>query len=292
MARSVRMRSRPRSDYNEKALTIVLDALSAMGLLSKREGRYRCEPNVATHLSATSEQSTQPLIRHMATLWCRWSQLTDIVRGDVEPGTAMRSAEDTQAFIRAMDVVSRTQADSIAAAIEPGSARSLLDVGGGPGTYTAALLKSNPAMKATLFDKPDVIEIARERLTAAGFLDRVTLVPGDFYVDELPAGHDLALVSAIIHQNSPEQNLDLCGKVFRALVSGGRIIIRDHVMAPDRTAPRRGAVFAVNMLCCTAGGNCYTFDEIRDGLTQVGFTSIRLIESGDNMDALVEAVRP
>jgi len=146
-------------------------------------------------------------------------------------------------------------------------------------------------MKATLFDRPEVIEIAQPFLKSLGLLHRVTLVAGDFYQDEFPKGHDLAFVSAIIHQNSPEQNLNLFLKAFRSLDSGGRVIIRDHVMDPDRTRPVEGAIFAVNMLVATTGGNTYTFDEIRAGLTQAGFVNIRLLQPGEHMDALVEATK-
>src|SRR5512139_2759921 len=110
-------------------------------------------------------------------------------------------------------------------------------------------------MKVTLFDKPEVVEMTSERISKAGVLNRVTLVPGDFYQDEFPHGHDLAFVSAIIHQNSMEQNLGLFNKVFRSLNRRGRIIIRDHVMDPDRVHPKDGAIFAVNMLLGTSGGN-------------------------------------
>jgi predicted O-methyltransferase YrrM len=147
-------------------------------------------------------------------------------------------------------------------------------------------------MKATLFDKPEVIEIARQRLGKAGVLDRVTLVPGDFYRDPLPAGHDLAFISAIIHQNSPEQNVSLFRNVFQALNRGGRVVIRDHVMEPDRTRPKEGALFAVNMLVSTAAGRTYTYDEIKACLEQAGFIEIRLLQKGERMDALVEAFKP
>jgi hypothetical protein len=147
-------------------------------------------------------------------------------------------------------------------------------------------------MKATLFDLPDVIKMARERLTDEGLLDRVSLVPGSFYDDELPQGHDLALISAIIHSNSLEENLDLYRKAFRSLNPGGRILIRDHVMSPDRVHPRDGAVFAINMLVGTSGGGCYTYEEIETGLKLAGFVNIRLIRQGERMDAVVEGYKP
>jgi hypothetical protein len=123
-------------------------------------------------------------------------------------------------------------------------------------------------------------------------LDRVTLVPGDFYRDEFPRGHDLAFVSAIIHQNSLDQNVNLYRKIFRSLNWRGRIVIRDHVMDPNRIYPRDGAIFAVNMLLGTSGGGTYTYEEIKTGLSQAGFAGMRLIRKGDHMDALVEAFKP
>jgi ubiquinone/menaquinone biosynthesis C-methylase UbiE len=275
-----------------RGLTILLDALAGMELLSKHDGRYRCEPRLARYLSADAPESVLPMLRHTAVSWRKWSQLTEIVRGDAPPLTGKRPPGDLRAFIEAMDVVSGPLAGAIVAAVKPGSARKLLDVGGGPGTYTAAFLRAVPALAATFFDQPDVIEIARERLARAGLLARVTFVGGDFYVDELPAGHDLALLSAIIHQNSPAQNVDLFRKVWRALVPGGRIVVRDHVLKPGRTRPRAGAVFAINMLVSTEGGNCYTFDEIRTALSEAGFEHIRLIQESEQMTGLVEAFKP
>ena len=80
-------------------------------------------------------------------------------------------------------------------------------------------------------------------------------------------------------------------KVFGALDPGGRIVIRDYVMEPDRTEPASGTVFAINMLVNTEGGNSYTFEEIRDGLTAAGFERVRLIQKKE-MSSIVEAYKP
>jgi SAM-dependent methyltransferase len=278
-----------------RGLTILLDALSAMGLLEKREEGYRCPPSVSRFLSADAPDSVLPVVLHMAGLWKRWSSLTSIVRGTPisHQGTAsLRGPDELRAFIGAMDVIAKPLAPRIIADVHPGPSRHLLDVGGASGTYTIAFLQATPGMKATLFDKPEVIEIARERLRNAGVLDRVTLVPGDFYRDQLPSGHDLAFISAIIHQNSPDQNVGLFRNVFRSLDRGGRVVIRDHVMEDDRTRPKEGALFAVNMLVSTAGGRTYTYDEIRGCLEEAGFIKVRLLQKGEHMDALVEAFKP
>lgn len=279
-----------------RAVTILLDALGAMGILHKRRGQYRCPRRLFRLLGSDSADSVRPMLLHSAGLWQRWSELTGLVRGEPaarERALAPGDADRRRAFIEAMHVVAREQAPEVARVVRPAGARWLLDVGGGPGTYTVAFLRAVRGLRATLFDLPPVIEIAREHLRAAGLLERVQLVPGDFYADELPGGHDLVLLSAIIHQNSPQQNLDLFRKVWRALQPGGRLIIRDHIVRPDRTAPRAAAIFAVNMLCGTAGGNVYTFDEIRVGLRAAGFVRARLLQKSDHrMNGLIEAFRP
>ena len=279
-----------------RGLTILLDALGAMTLIVKQpDNVYRLVPDVAAALSDRSPRSVLPMIHHANHLWRSWSGLTSRITGS-EPGALSSSDAETEArmraFIGAMHVVGAPLAQKIVAAVNPGSAKNLIDIGGASGTYTIAFLKAAPDMKATLFDRPSVIPIARDRVAEAGMTGRVRFAEGDFYRDELPGGHDLALLSAIIHQNSPAQNIELFQKVLRALAYGGRIVIRDHVMEPNRIEPKDGAIFAVNMLVNTQGGSTFTFDEIKSWLTEAGFAGVRLIQTGEHMDGLVEASKP
>jgi predicted O-methyltransferase YrrM len=280
-----------RINADPHALSMLLDALAAMDLLIKQNKSYLCEGDAARFLS-DGPGSVLPMVRHMASLWARWSCLTDIVRGNnAEEFQFTRNDEDLRAFIGAMHVVAAPMASRIVQSLDVSECRALLDVGGGSGSYTIALLRAVPGMRATLFDLPEVIEMARERLGEEGLLDRVSLISGNFHEQEFPSGHDLAMISAIIHSNSPEQNQDLYNKVFRSLKSGGRILIRDYVMEPDRTYPRDGAIFAINMLVGTSGGGTYTFKEIETGLLYAGFTKIKLLSQGEHMDAIVEGIK-
>ena len=86
--------------------------------------------------------------------------------------------------------------------------------------------------------------------------------------------------------------MDLYRKCFDALVPGGCILIRDHVLSADRTQPASGALFALNMLACTNGGNCYTLADITETLERAGFARVALLQDGDRMDGLVEAFKP
>ena len=117
----------------------------------------------------------------------------------------------------------------------------------------------------------------------------MTLVAGDFYLDQLPAGADFAWVSAICHQHSRRHNRELFTKVFRALAPGGRIGIRDMVMEPDHVAPREGALFAINMLVNTDSGSTFTLAEYAEDLEGAGFTAPQLAVKHEAMNAVVVA---
>ena len=62
-------------------------------------------------------------------------------------------------------------------------------------------------------------------------------------------------------------------------------------MDPTRTFPAARAIFAVNMLAATSGGNTYTFEEVKEDLESAGFKDVHMIREGQNMDQLVSAVK-
>ena len=278
---------------DRRAMGILLDALCALGYLVKDDLSYQTESSVAPLLVADSAESMLPMVRHMGTMWKTWSKLTDIVLGKDKAGGGGPGAlhkDHIKAFIGAMHTAASKMAPAVVATVNPEGITNMIDIGGGSGSYALAFLRASNKIRATLFDLPEVIDMAKERIESEGMIDRVTLIPGDFYHDPLPAGYDLAFLSAIIHQNDHEQNKALYGKIFQSLKPGGRIVVRDHVMSPDRTKPLDGALFAVNMLVGTSGGTTYTFDEIADGLTAAGFSSIRQLQA-NGMFSLVEGLK-
>ena len=282
-------------DANLRGLTILLDCLAATGLLVKTGVKYAPAPGTEGALTAGSPESMRAMARHMAVCMRHWSQLAQVVktgrRADREPGI-LGGPGELEAFIEAMDDVSRHAAPPLVKALGNLGFTRLLDVGAGPGTWTIEFLKNAPAARAIVFDLPDVIPIARQHLASAGLADRCEFVGGDFDADAaLPAGADLAWVSAIIHMNSPEENRSLYAKVHKALVPGGRILIRDIVMDPSRTRPASGALFAVNMLANTPGGNSYTFEEIAGDLIASGFAKPSLLHDDPGMSCVVWATR-
>lgn len=280
---------------NERGITLLLNAVVSLGLLEKNEGKYHCPDEIASFLSKESKTSIMPMMKLFLGGWKRWSDLTSIVRSgktDIKGPSFDIDENEQKAFIFGMHTIALKMAPEIVTAIKLGNAKKLLDLGGGSGSYTQAFLESSTDISATIFDLPEVIRMAKKRLATTGLTDRIRFVAGNFYQDELPTGHDLALLSAIIHQNSPEQNLELYRKIFQVLQPQGRLIIRDHIMNSDHTKPISGAFFAVNMLVGTRGGQNYSYAEIESALESVGFIDIRLIQPDEKMNGLVEAIKP
>lgn len=283
-----------RLGVDRRGAAILLDALVALKVLDKRDGRYSNDPCVSRLLVDGQPGNVLAMVRHHGNCMRRWTQLAAVVRdgrpADRQPSIRGEEA-DQAAFIIAMDNICAPIAGALIAELPPLEFDHVLDVGGGSGTWTLAFLRARPAVQATLFDLPHVIPLADQRINAAGLRDRVRLVAGDFLADPLPDGADLAWVSAIVHQNSREQNRRLFTAVAAALPPGGRILIRDILMDESRTAPPSGALFAVNMLVATEGGTSYTFDELREDLEATGFADAAILRRDEWMNSILHATK-
>ena len=277
-----------------RAMTVLADALAAMELLDKSGRAYSLAPGVADTLTKTSAGSVLSLAQHGANCLRRWAQLARVARTGkpARRGPSIRGPRgDLESFINAMNDINQAIAAPLVAELGPPRFRHLLDVGGGSGTWTIALLRAAPGARATIVDLPEVIPLARKRIGEAGLSDRVTLVGGDFTRCTFPAGADLAWVSAIVHQNSRRENRALFRKTYAALAGGGRILIRDIVMDESRTRPASGAMFAVNMLVATPRGGTFTLGELSEDLAEAGFADPALLKAGQGMDSVVGAVK-
>ena len=275
-----------------RATAILLDALVALKFLSKQGEEYSVPEDVAGLLAGQSADNILPMVRHLANCLRRWAELPKVTQTGkcAETASGVCGADaDREDFIGAMNTISRPVAAGVIEMLRPFNFHQVLDVGGGPGTWTIAFLRAVPGAVATLFDLPEVIPMAGKQFAEAGLSDRVTFVGGDYNTDALPEGVDLAWLGAICHQNSRQQNQDLLTRVHTALSDDGAIVIRDVIMDPSRTSPASGALFAVNMLVATEAGGTYTFDEYREDLCAAGFGEVTLIHRDEFMNSLVRA---
>jgi len=280
-----------RMGTDERATEALLNVMVAIGAAVKRDGVFHATPEAARFLAGDSPESVRTAMMHTVNMWDRWSTLTDAVRAGTSVFERKRTPEQTEAFIAAMDRGGAARAGMVAAALDLAGKTRVLDVGGGSGAYSIAFARANPSLRCVVFDLEPVTKIAARHVAAAGLEGRVTTQVGDMQTDDLGTGYDLVLLSSILHMLSPEVSIGLLQKCHAALVPGGEVVIQDFILNDDKTAPRHGALFALNMLVATKAGNAYSGAEYRDWLERAGFADTRTIALSDLPTGLVVGVK-
>jgi cyclopropane fatty-acyl-phospholipid synthase-like methyltransferase len=126
-----------------------------------------------------------------------------------------------------------------------------------------------------VLDLPAVLPLAEQHIAKSGLSDRVKTRAGDLRHDEFGRDYDLVFVSAICHMLGPPEIQDLFRRCCAALVFGGRIVVQDFILEPDKTGPRQAALFALNWLVVTKNGDNYSKDEYAGWLGNAGFRDVR-----------------
>jgi 3-hydroxy-5-methyl-1-naphthoate 3-O-methyltransferase len=241
---------------------------------------YENSPVAARYLAAGGPDDARAALRHNLSLWTTWSALTEAVRrGHVALRAEMRERGDewTVPFIAAMHRGATARAPQVVAAVDAASVNRMLDVGGGSGAYAIAFAEANPKLTAVVLDLPTVLPITEGHIAEAGLPGRVTTHAGDLRSDDLGSGYDLVFLSSICHMLGPEGNRDLLARAAKALAPGGRVVIQDFILEPDRTKPRQAVLFAINMLVGTEAGGTYTEAEYAAWLKAAGLDGVRRV---------------
>ena len=266
---------------NRRATAILANAMAALELLDKRANRYSLTEASRRYLVRTSPEYLGGLILFDEAIFQTWAHLEQTIRGGVpaRPTDMFQSRpEETERFIRAMDSLTRARGDPVYVAdrLDLSRVTRLGDIGGGPGTYSVAMLRRWPHLRAAIYDLPATLEVARrilrEREPAA--LERIDLVRFDYLYDEIPARCDALFMSNIIHSEDESDVAQIFRKCFRGLESGGLLIVKDHIMNADLTEPRAGAIFALYLLLTTRGRD-YSYDEVSRWMRAAGFVDVR-----------------
>ncbi len=262
---------------DERATEILLNALTGMGLLEKKGNLFANVKEVADLLMPSSPNYQGGGFGHTAHLWEAWSRLTEIVKSGHPPEKEWTD-EMKQDFASAMKQHAKGTAERLAKLVDCSDVDRMLDLGGGPGSYAMAFARRYPQLKAVVFDKDEhTLKIAKEDIARENLQDRISLMKGDFFVDEIGSGYDLVLLSSIIHIFGEEENISLLGKVKKSLNDGGRVVIRDFIIDETKTKPAFASIFAVNMLVNTQNGRSYSFSEVKGWLHSLGFKDIHRI---------------
>lgn len=275
-----------RLSLHPRATEIVLDSLTASGYLLKSSSRYRNSAVASSRLVSTAPAYMGDNLKYQEIISEAWQDL----RGCLKRGEATRPLSYwldehegfTDEYIRGMANIAKNPAAEIARLVPSRGSQSLLDLGCGPGSYSAAFLDTNPLLTADLFDLPGTLKITGALMSNRPALrGRYRLRPGNYLTDSYGrARYDIALLSHITHDESPASNLRMLRKCRAALRPGGRAVIHDFIVDEKRTAPEFGALFSVHMLAYTAGGRTYTLREYKGWLEKAGFTKLRVRRIG------------
>ncbi|BHH84850.1 methyltransferase [Desulforhopalus sp. 52FAK] len=280
---------------NSRATELLLDALSAMGLLVKAGNRYTNSHFAQKHLHEESQEYMGHIILHHHHILDGWAQLDKAVCTGQKIEKRSYGAEiERESFLLGMFNLAKGIAPQIAASINLSGRKRLLDLGGGPGTYSIHFCKENPELEAVIFDRPTTEPIAAKVIASHNLSDRISFEGGDFNTTPLEKNSfDVAWLSHILHSNSYEECERCIENTAEALTPGGLLLIHDFILNSEKNGPEFPALFSLNMLVGTDQGRSYSDLEIiamlqRAGLTEISHHSFR----APNDSSIISAVKP
>ncbi|NIQ02389.1 MAG: methyltransferase domain-containing protein [Nitrospinaceae bacterium] len=276
-----------RTKTQPEGMTALLNALAAMKALRYERGRYANAPQMYKYFCETSPHYLEGTAYLSLERNDEWARLIQTIRKgrDLSEYRGPDNTEHRRKFSFAMHERSEAFAGKIAGIITQKPAGRFLDLGCGPGSYSAAVLKKDRKATATLLDRSAALRVARELHGDRPFFKRMAFLPGDLYKTPYGGEYDTVFYSNILHIYDPGQNLEIFRKIHKALVKGGRLILVDFFHTKDQTQPYDAALFGVTMQLFTATGKTYSFDETEKLLSRAGFHRFRRksLEGGNGM---------
>ncbi len=265
---------------DERGTKSLLDLLVPLGYLKESNGSYAIT-TISKPFSADSSF-------HMADTFALYSGLFEFMRENQE-----EAVRDGKPRVNAfewfsqhppmwklfhsfeMSIAKQIEKDIVSKVKLPSTARRLLDVGGGHGLYSIMLCKNHPELSATIFDSPTPLEETRGIIESEGMSKQVHTRAGDFFVDDMGEGYDVALLFDIVHLFTPEKNSELLKRVAAALKPGGMIVIFDQFLGGEFGKVLKFSHTFYNLLfLITTGGQLYSFRDLSELLLESGFAKL------------------
>lgn len=273
---------------DQRPAQMLLTGCASLGLLEKRDGRYQNSALAEEFLVPGKPYYFGGFVQlHDKRAYQPWGRLTDGIRQNRPLSWDPDKRKDPfdgenplllATFWEAMHSLSIFTARVLGEAIDFGRFTRLLDVGGGSGAYDIELCRRYPRLRATVYDLPLVAEIAAGKIKGAGLGDRIQTIAGDFFADAaFPGGHDVILLSMIMHDWGDADDGTLLHKCYEALPSGGAVIICELLVDDDKAGPAAAALMSLMMLVETLEGRNYTAAEYSDWLRDLGFVNVQTV---------------
>jgi predicted O-methyltransferase YrrM len=267
---------------SERGLELLLIACCSIGLLHRDgEGRYANTPLADTHLVEGRPRYQGGIVKMFDEWYEPWIGLEEAVRAGkpVVEKQHDHGPEATKAYIYGMHWRGVAQAQLLSKVIDGKGRKRMLDIAGGPGTFTLHMCVENPGLTGTVLDLPQTLEVTKEIIGHYQMTERVGTQVGNYLDDDsFGENYDIALMSSMLNQESPEVLKAILTKAKAALNDGGLMIVQEQLLDDDKNGPRLPAVIGLNQLIHTPGGQNYCGREIMDFMEAVGFADVHYVE--------------
>lgn len=282
-----------RLELSKRGTDGLLNALSAMGLLVKEGEAFRNAPGSLAFLSTTSPEYMGYLVGHHQNLIAAWSRLDEAVRtgGPVRRESSLPEEERRRNFLLGMFNTGSLFGPLVSEMVDLRGRETLLDLGGGPGTYAVHFCLRNPALRATVYDLPTTEPFARGVVERYGLSGRISFQAGNYLEGPVEGQYDVVWTSHNLHSEGPEGCRTILRKAVGALRPGGLLLIHEFFLEDPRDRPLFPALFSLNMLVNTPEGRTYAEGEIRGMLEALGVREIRRLPSYGPSEAGILAGR-
>jgi len=268
----------------------LLIACCALGVVRRDGDNFVLTKLAFDTLLPESPRYLGGVLDHSETLWWASTGLPDIIRtggrGAVPQPPEVFISRWHEHWIWAMHGNAANGVGQwVARQVDLSDRELLLDVGGGPGTYSIAMCQRFPNLRAVVWDLPQTIDIARQVIERFHMKNRVAVKEGDWNRDEFGTGYDCLLMSNIMH-GPGFQGEERLNQGMRALVPGGLLIVQDFLLNNDKSGPLPAALF--NLMI-----GAYTVNELIAIIRSAGFADVSLIAYNvQRGSGIVTAIRP
>jgi len=261
-----------------RATGIFLRACVGLGLLQEVGGRIANSPSAAAFLVSRSPAYLGGAMRYSDQLYGTWGQLEQALRSG-RPAMAAETylgddPEKTRTFVQSMHGRALGIARALVEILDLSGRRNLLDVGGGPGTYSILLTGRFPGLHSEVLELPGVAAVAREIVAAAGASGRVTLRDGDYHEADFGSGRDAVLMSGMFHRETPHTCRQLIERAWHCLAPGGLLAVSDVFTDEGGTRPAFATMFGLNMMLTAPDGSVHADADVRRWMSDCGFVEL------------------
>lgn len=265
-------------NLDPRAAALFLNACTALGLLEKHEGLYRNSALAGVFLVSTSPAFMGNAVRYADHLYPAWGELEQALNTGqpVVPEASYlgQDPERTRAFVHGMHDRATAIGRALVALVDLEGRKSMLDVGGGPGTYSMLLTERYPGLVSTVLELEGVAAIAREIVASHGASERVSFVVGSYRETEFPSGNDVVLMSGMFHRETEASCRRLIEKARDALLPGGLLVVSDVFTDEGGASPAFATLFGLNMLLTAPDGTVHSDAGVAEWMREAGFSEL------------------